>query len=333
MTAFRERNPIPIAVAGLVVLLAILYGAFNAASLPIIGGGTLYHAAFEEAGGLKLKDDVRIAGVKVGEITSIGLEGSHVRVAFRVDPGTFVGDQSRAIVRIKTLLGQMYLALDIQGVARLDHRTEIPLTRTTTPMLTVTTAFQGLSQRIDAIDTHQLATAFNTLSQTFANTPTVVRQALSGLSRVSQTIASRDERLQSLLGHAQGVTTVLASRDAEFIRLIDDGDRVLTLVEQQRDVIHSLLVDTSALSAQLSGLVAENQTRLGPALRNLAGTVDILSRDQGQLDKSIHLLAPFVRDFTNTLGNGRWFDTFVANLGDFAAGKFTVVPSKPAGTP
>jgi phospholipid/cholesterol/gamma-HCH transport system substrate-binding protein len=25
-------------------------------------------------------------------------------------------------------------------------------------------------------------------------------------------------------------------------------------------------------------------------------------------------LAPFVRVFTNTLGNGRWFDSFVQNL-------------------
>ena len=41
---------------------------------------------------------------------------------------------------------------------------------------------------------------------------------------------------------------------------------------------------------------------------------DILSRNRGALGQTINNLAPFVRVFTNTLGNGRWFDSFVENL-------------------
>ena len=32
------------------------------------------------------------------------------------------------------------------------------------------------------------------------------------------------------------------------------------------------------------------------------------------------MLAPFLRLFSNTIGNGHWFDTYVANLGPFNAG-------------
>ena len=41
---------------------------------------------------------------------------------------------------------------------------------------------------------------------------------------------------------------------------------------------------------------------------------DILSRNRAALAQTINNLAPFVRVFTNTLGNGRWFDSFVDNL-------------------
>ena len=81
---FRERNPVPIGAIGLGLIGLLLFGAFNAQNLPIIGSGDSYHAAFTEAGGIRKDDDVRIAGVKVGKVTGIELEGSHVRVDFLV---------------------------------------------------------------------------------------------------------------------------------------------------------------------------------------------------------------------------------------------------------
>ena len=50
------------------------------------------------------------------------------------------------------------------------------------------------------------------------------------------------------------------------------------------------------------------------ALAHLRTVVDILQRNQDNLDQSLQVLAPFVRDFANTLGNGQWFDTVVYNL-------------------
>lgn len=225
MTQFREHNPIPVAVAGLVVLLLILYVAFNAGNIAALGGGgSTYHAAFTEASDVKVNDDVRIAGIKIGHVTSVKLAGDHVRVAMKLDPGTAVGSDTRADIRIKTLLGAMYVALTPAGPGKLSTRTDIPTSRTTTPLI-VTTAFEGLASRIDSIDTNQLATAFDTLSTDFKDTPSQVSKTLKGLSALSHTISSRDQQLQTLLGHAQGVTAALASRDEQVTKLIDDGRR------------------------------------------------------------------------------------------------------------
>jgi phospholipid/cholesterol/gamma-HCH transport system substrate-binding protein len=142
-----------------------------------------------------------------------------------------------------------------------------------------------------------------------------VHSSLRGLQRLSQSIASRDTQLQSLLRASNNVTTTLAARDANVRKLIDDSSLILQTVHQQRQVIHNLLVHTIAVAKQLSGLVNENQKLLGPALANLQGTVDILNRNQRNLDRTIHLAAPFVRDFTDVLGNGRWFETVLWNLG------------------
>lgn len=314
MTPFRERNPIPIAIVAIAVLIGLIVLAFNAPNLPIIGGGTTYFADFTDASNLQVGNDVRLAGVKVGDVTGIQLHGDVVRVAFRVK-GITLGKASTAAIEIKTLLGEMYISVDSEGTGQLGGGSVIPVARTTTPF-NVTTAFIGLAQHIQAIDTSQLAKSFDTISAAFQNTPPEVRSSLVGLERLSATVASRDAQISDLLTHAQNVTGELAARDAEVRKLIDDGALILQTVDQQAAVIHALLVNSSSLATQLTGLVQENRTVIGPALGNLQSVIAILQKDQGQLVNSIHLLAPFVRDFTNTLGNGEWFDTFVSNLFD-----------------
>jgi phospholipid/cholesterol/gamma-HCH transport system substrate-binding protein len=313
MIPFRERNPVPIGAVGIVLLVSLVTVAFRAQDLPIIGCGKTYHANFSDASGLKSQDDVRVAGVKIGKVTGLSLDHKAVRVDFCVK-GAHLGDQTTAAIKIKTLLGQKYVALDPQGSGKLKTSSAIPLERTSTPF-DVTTAFIGLAKTIEDIDTKQLATAFNTLADTFKDSPDSVRSSLTGLQRLSQTVASRDTAVRSLLQHAHGVTQVLASRNSEVLKLIDDGDLLLRTGQQQRTVIHELLINTARLADQLTALVKENKARLGPALTNLRRTLTILNDQEVHLDRTLHLLAPFVRDFTNTLANGRWFDTFVANLG------------------
>ena len=51
-----------------------------------------------------------------------------------------------------------------------------------------------------------------------------------------------------------------------------------------------------------------------PALDHLDSVVDVLNKNQENLDNSLRLMAPFYRVFASTLGNGPWFDTYIQNL-------------------
>jgi phospholipid/cholesterol/gamma-HCH transport system substrate-binding protein len=127
-------------------------------------------------------------------------------------------------------------------------------------------------------------------------------------------VASRDKALRELLDHANGVTGVLADRSGDFTALVKDGDMLFKEISKRRAAIHKLLKTSAALGIQLSGLVQDNEKEIGPALKGLNTVVKMLERNQSSLDRSIKLLAPYVRVFTNTLGNGRWFDSYVQNL-------------------
>lgn len=307
---FRERNPVVIGALGLALIGALLVLAFRIDTLPLLAGRA-HSAALTEAGGLKAGDDVRIAGVKVGKVTGVDLERGHVRVDFRVDRSTELGDKTSASVRIKTILGQKLLMLHPAGAGTL--RDQIPLTRTESAY-DVVEAFSDLATTSERIDTDQLASALDTIATTFRDSPEEVRASVQGLSRLSRTISSRDDELRELLRHANGVTGVLAERNTELVTLLADGDLLLQELRKRRQDIHTLLVNTVTLSEQLTGLVRDNRAAIRPALENLKNVLAVLRANQAALDRSIELLAPFARVFANTVGNGRWFDTYVQNL-------------------
>jgi phospholipid/cholesterol/gamma-HCH transport system substrate-binding protein len=319
----RDRSPVAVGAVGLLLLAFVSVVAYNADALPLIGGGTTYSADFTEAAGLKTGNEVRVAGVKVGKVTGVSLDGDQVKVTFRVRH-TWVGDASTADIGIKTLLGEKYLALDPLGSATQDPGHTIPKSRTTSPY-DVTQAFNGLGQTLGSIDTQQLAASFQTISDTFKDTPSSVRSAATGLSSLSRTISSRDAQLADLLSGSKQLTKTLSDQNGRFQKLLTDGNLLLGEVQKRRTAIHSLLTGTEALGTQLSGLVADNNRQLAPTLDALDRVTGVLVANQAGLDKVLALAGPYYKVVGNTIGSGRWFDSYLCGL----------VPKNylPAGTP
>jgi phospholipid/cholesterol/gamma-HCH transport system substrate-binding protein len=310
---FRERNPVIVGAVSIVVLAALVLAAFRAQDLPLIGGGDTYYASFSEAGGLKPNDEVRIAGVRVGKVEAVELEGDHVKVTFRVEDGAEFGSETAAAIKVKTLLGAMFLALQPAGSGQMSEGTEIPVERTSSPY-DVVEAFAGLAETSEQIDTDQLAQSLTTLADLTRNTPDEFRKALDGVSALSANVAARDEQINQLLGNLERVSKVLDARDKDIIALMEDADVLFQALVQRRDAIHRLLVSTSRLSEELTTLVRQSRADLKPALTHLENVVQVLNKNEDNIDNSLRLMAPFYRVFANTLGTGPWFDTYIQNL-------------------
>lgn len=312
MKSFRERNRLGVTVSVLSALLLLSFGAFSFERIPVIGAGPAYYANFTEAAGLRPDDEVLVSGVKVGEVSDVDLEGEHVRVTFRAR-GIELGDQSRASIRIRTLLGQKYLHLQPRGEVDEDTDPVIPLERTVTPY-DVNEAFTGLTDTLEEIDTRKLGESFRTLSETFRDSPPVVRSTLDGLSRLSETLASRDEELSALVSNTRRISTTVAERNAQFEALLTDGNLLLDEVRQRREAISALLTGTRELAAEISGLVADHREQLRPALEQLGRVTEVLQRNQDKLDESLRMAGPFYRMITDAVSNGPWIDVYVCGL-------------------
>lgn len=312
MKPISERNPVMVALAGLAILAVIAAGAFFSGDLPFIGNGTTYTAFVKESTGLVPGNEVRIAGVTVGRVTGVSLDGGKVAVTFTVN-GAWVGNDTTAAIKIRTLLGDKYLSLDPRGTVPLNPSQPIPLSRTTVPY-DVTQAFQGVGQQLSQVNTGQLAKSLQTLSDAFSGTSPYTRQALSGLASLSSSIASQDAQVTHLLAGTKTISGTLAGEDTQISRLLSDGNLLLAMLRQRQAAIRSLLIGTQDLGQQLSGLVNDDQAQLGPTLAELDQVTTVLEQNQANLRKALALAGPYYRLLGNTTGNGRWLDVYLCGL-------------------
>ena len=319
MKPFRERNPVIIGGISLAVIVLLLMAAFRAQDLPLIGGGDTYYAAFEDTGGLQAQDEVRMAGVRIGVVKDVALEDGQVMVTFRITEDEQFGKETGAAIKVKTLLGSMYLDLQPAGPDQLEEGSTIPVDRTEEPF-DVVDAFSGLADTIgdgstqSDLDTGQLTESLSVLADLTRNTPEEFRGALDGLSRLSSNLADRDQEINSLLVNLTRVSSVLDDRDEDIIALMEDADVLFEALLQRREQLHQLLLSTTTLSTELTTLIRQSRADLKPALDQLDSVLDVINKNSDNLDNSLRLLAPFYRVFANTLGTGPWFDTYIQNL-------------------
>lgn len=308
----KERNQAAVGAVTLVLLALGTLVAYSSEDLPLLGGATTYSAHFAESADLRSGNDVQVAGVKVGEVEDVELDGTKVLATFTVE-NVRLGGETRASIEVRTLLGEKFIELQPAGEGSLDPNDTIPLERTRSPYQ-IQDVFGDLSKTVREIDTQQLAESFDVITENLRNTPPHLRNALEGLSALSRTVSSRDEELARLLSNTSGVSKVLADRNAQLRRVISDGNLLLDELQKREQAIDSLLAGAQAVSEQLSGLVADNQAQLNPALRELQRVTDLLQRNQDNLNRSLELLAPFTRIGANATGNGRWFEGYICGL-------------------
>lgn len=308
MKPFSERSPVLIAINGLTLIVVLMAVAMNFNRLPLISG-TTYRAQFTDASGLVKGEEVRIAGIKVGAVTDIRLDDSLVEVEFMVED-VDLGRDTTAAIEVKTLLGQHYLSVTPAGSGSLDEGAVIPVERTSTP-LNIVPAFLRLTEQTQAIDTDQVAQAFDALSSVLRTTAPELRGTLRGLSRLSHAVTTRDDEIRELFAHAENVTGVVAARDQEITQLVRASNNVLEVLSSRRDAIARIIEGTSELSVQLRGLVADNARALKPALTKLNTVLEVLQRNKAQLDETLKWGAVYAREFTNVGGTGHWFDASI----------------------
>lgn len=311
MKSFVERNNLVIGAAGVAVIAATVLAALQYDKLPFIDQTKSYSAYFAEAGGLRTGAAVQVAGLRVGQVSAIGLDGPRVLVKFNLDKGIAVGDRTEAAIKTKSLLGAKILEVTPRGDGH--QNGPIPVNRTTSAYQ-LPDALGDLTATISGLNTDQLSDSLKVLTQTFSQTPPEVKLAVEGVARFSQTLDERDAQLRNLLANANKAAGVLAQRSDQVVSLIADTNVLLIQLQTQSAALEHIFRNIAAVSEQLKGFIAENRAAMKPALDKVNGVLAIVDNRKERVQKSIKLLNAYALSLGEALSAGPFFKSYIVNL-------------------
>ena len=280
MNALTVRSLVKLVVFMVLTTLLTIVLAVTIANGGTANGRT-YRAEFTDATGLLKGDDVRVAGVRVGQVRSVKIakSGRTALVTMSVDKKVPVLVSTRAAIRYRNLVGQRYVALS-EGPGestRLPSDGLIPLAQTKPPLdLTVLfNGFRPLFKGLSPEDTNKLSL------------------------EIIQTLQGEGGTIDTLLAHTASLTTSLADRDKVIGSLIDNLDSVLATVDARREGLDQTIVNMQTL---VTGLANDRQT-IAAALGNINGlaasTASLLQQIRPALPADLSALSAI----TNTLAS------------------------------
>src|SRR3954447_3684423 len=258
---------------GIIILILVIGVGQSFASVPMIFATPTYYAQFTDTGGLNSGDKVRIAGVDIGQIRDMKIEGDKVIIGFSLN-GTKIGTESRANIRTDTILGRKNLEIEPRGSTVLGANGVLPLGQTTTPYQ-IYDAFFDVTKAASGWDTESVKKSLNVLSETIDQTYPHLSAALDGVSRFSETIGKRDEDIKTLLANANKIAGVLGSRSGQINDLLVNAQFLLSAVNERQYAVSQLLERVGDFSTQVKGFIDDNPN-LNKVLTQLNTISDVL---------------------------------------------------------
>jgi phospholipid/cholesterol/gamma-HCH transport system substrate-binding protein len=313
MLRYRGSSLIRAGVIGVILIILVIAVGLQPERLLQYATSLRYQALFSEAGGLASGNDVTVSGIKVGTVSTIELDNGDALVGFTINSKYALGSDTTAHIRTGTLLGERVLALDSAGTGTLDPRQIIPTSRTSSPY-SLTDAVSDLTANTAATNTDTLNQSLDTLADTLNQIAPQLGPTFDGLSRLSQSLNNRNQSLAELLKTAGDVTGILSERSQQVNTLILNANDLLGVLNDRRQAIVGLLANTSAVSRQLTGLVADNEKELAPTLEKLNRVNAMLEKNRDNIAKALPGLAKYELTQGEIVASGAYYNALIPNI-------------------
>ena len=107
---------------------------------------------------------------------------------------------------------------------------------------------------------------------------------------------------------AGDVTGILSERSQQVNTLILNANDLLAVLDDRRQAIVDLLANTSAVSQQLTGVVADNEQELAPALEKLNSVNAMLEKNRDNITKALPGCAKYELTQGEIVSNGAYYN-------------------------
>ncbi|KAA1426143.1 MCE family protein [Nocardioides antri] len=278
--------------------------------------GTTYRAVFVEAPSLNAGDDVRVAGVRVGQVTEVEIVDRRLaQVTFTVDTAVDLRSDVEAEIRFRNLIGQRYLALE-QGTATgdLEPGSTIPVERTR-PALDLTQLFNGFQPLFRLLSPEDVNELSFQVIQVLQGDGTTMAGLLRHTAGITSTLADRDEVIGEVITQLSRVLETVDSRSDDLRGLVTSLQQLVSGLAGDRDSIGDAVESMGHVTEGLGGLLAGSRVPIGRTIRGLDGLAGNLVAAEADLDRIFENLPRKLEAVGRTASYGSWVNFYLCSVG------------------
>ncbi len=292
------------AAAALVVVLAA--GALVVMHAWEIKDRTRITAYFANATGIFVGDDVRILGVRVGEIETIEAAPEQVKMTFWVDAKYKVPADAKAVVLSPSLISARAIQLvpAYTDGPVMANDTVIPRGRTAVPV-----EWDDLRQQLQKLvetlqPTHpggvsSLGSLVNTAAGNLRGEGANIHDTIIKLSKAFSALGDHSRDIFGTIRDLSAVVTALQD-STDLMRALNQNLAATTaLLDNQPNEIGAAITDINDVVSDVESFVGENREPVGVASDKLSSISVALNQSLDDIKQTLHIAPTQISNFTN----------------------------------
>ena len=291
-------------------ILFAIFGEFRG------GAQNKYAAVFDDVSSLKSGDAVKVAGVRIGSVSSVSLQpDNQVIVRFGADRDIVLTSGTKAAVRYLNLVGDRYLELlDSPGSAQIaPPGSVIPVDRTA-PALDLDLLLGGLKPFVQGLNPEAVNGLTNSLISILQGQEGNLESLFAKTSSFSNALADNSQTVQQLVDNLNTVLATIATDGDKFSGAVDRLEKLITGLSQDRDPIGDAISALDAGTASLADLLTEARAPLAGTVDQLARLAPLLDEDKATLDIALQKAPGNYRKLVRLGSYGSWINQYLCGM-------------------
>ncbi|MBA0048846.1 MCE family protein [Mycobacterium sp. NPDC050853] len=330
MRRTTTRGPVIGLAVFLVIATVLTWLVYVTLRRDVKGSTVSYAAMFTDVFGLREGDDVRIAGVRVGRVQRIELNGTLAKVSFAVQDSQRLPGGATASVTYQNIVGQRYLAL-AQGntgpAGLLAPGGVIPVERTE-PSFDIGTLLNGYEPLFAVLDSAQVNNLTQAVIGSLQGDTAAFATLVDQTSTLTKTFTGRDDALDHAIASLDRVVGSLAAQNRDFEGAIAATRQVVGQFDSRRPELVSSVGKMTEVVRNLSRIARDVDPPLHELLTREPGYTQHMLDIEPQLAYTGLNTPLFLKGLARMFGEGSYMNAYACdvNIYGFFPGLNDVVP-------
>jgi phospholipid/cholesterol/gamma-HCH transport system substrate-binding protein len=292
------------AAACLVVLVVL---ASKIGNLSLFSSRDDYTAELSDATGLQPGDDVKIAGVSVGQVNNVTVVRDHAQVTFALNKTVHLLQSTQVGVQWHNVLGQQYLYVypGNQGAAIKPGAT-IPMSHQVSSA-DVGALLNAIGPLLGALHPQQANAVVESLASALQGNESQVDSLISNAATVSQSVGAVDTQVGQVIDNMNQVLGALSQRSGDLGTVVANLQTLSSSLAGRNDLLDQTVANLGQVASEVATLETNTHGSLSSAISNLNAVSSVIQSHEASLAQGLSTLGSGLAPYTLDTTYGQWF--------------------------